>query len=157
MQYNKNTKRACYRSVLPLQCKYLNKVVLVAHFTYLLVLWTRAENNLDAEISRRDGRDTPHRALLPARARAPCTADMSILLHAAQQPAAKPGLDLPWALCPKNLLITGQMGLAFSRSPGRDRNVHRCVCGESLLTTRHVPLSERRVITDVMSIKFWIS
>lgn len=71
MQYNKNTKRACYRSVLPLQCKYLNKVVLVAYFTYLLVLWTRAENNLDAEVSRRDGRDTPHRALLSAWARPP--------------------------------------------------------------------------------------
>jgi len=95
------------------------------------------ENNLDAEIRWRDGRDVPRRALLcavhrsclsifvpPACARAPHTTDTSV------HPSHSPSCLEPSVL--KTCLQPAQAGLSFSLSPGQDRNACHRICGESL-------------------------
>lgn len=134
-----------------------------------LVLWNTAESNLDAEISWREGRDVLCRALpcavhrshpgarvLPARAQAAHISHSSILPSHSPEPAAKPGLDLPGALCPKNLPVAQTSGADFRLEPRMRQEPYPLHLWQEPSATHDTPLSEMWVMTHVMSIELWI-
>lgn len=131
---------------------------------HLLVLWNEAENNLDAEISWREGRAILCRALPCAvhrghpRACVPLAwaraAHTSILSSRSPEPADKPGLDLPAALCPKNLPVAGTSGADFRPEP---RTRKECHPASVVRVFGHPWHSTVQDVSHGMSIELWIS
>lgn len=132
---------------------------------HLLVLGNTAENSLDAEISWREGRAILCRAVLCAvhrshpGARVPPawaahTSHSSILPSHSTGPADKPGLDLPAALCPKNLPVAGTSGANFRPEPRMRQDLCPASVARAFGHPRH---STVRDITHWMGIELWIS
>lgn len=88
----------------------------------------------------------------PAWARAAPTSHSSILPSHSPEPADKPGLDLPGALCPKNLSVAGTSRAGFRPEPRMRQELLHLWCEPS--ATHETALSKILPMEWVLSSEF---